>query len=113
MIWAHEHSYERLFPLYKMQVRYRIFRIHKFKEPLFYLVTTSHRAFFVAGLQWITGGAIHQPLRPSSCNYWVSGMLSIFIKRFQVLQPKFCLKAGVHMKAVFWLGSMFFMQISR
>ena len=22
-------------------------------------------------------------------------------------------KAGVHMKAVFWLGSMFFMQISR
>ena len=23
------------------------------------------------------------------------------------------LKAGVHMKAVFWLGSMFFMQISR
>ena len=23
------------------------------------------------------------------------------------------IKAGVHMKAVFWLGSMFFMQISR
>ena len=37
MIWAHEHSYERLFPLYKMQVTYRTFWIYKLKEPCFVL----------------------------------------------------------------------------
>ena len=36
-----------------------------------------------------------------------------FFHHQSLLKIQFCLKAGVHLKAVFWLGIMFLMQISR
>ena len=49
----------------------------------------------------------------SSCHCWESSVQGTCVKVCTISELQLSVKAGVHMKAVFWLGSMFFMQISR
>ena len=81
MLWAHEHSYERLFPIYDRQVREHIgvTRIAWRSQDNFYSAVPDGSyfsfLFFVVDLQWISWAALYQPLCSSTFNHRISGRL--------------------------------------
>ena len=81
MLWAHEHSYERLFPIYDRQVREHIgvTRIAWRSQDNFYSAVPDgsyfSSLFFVVDLQWISWAALYQPLCSSTFNHRISGRL--------------------------------------
>ena len=81
MLWAHEHSYERLFPIYDRQVREHIgvTRIAWRSQDNFYSAVPDgsyfSSLFFMVDLQWISWAALYQPLCSSTFNHRISGRL--------------------------------------